>query len=126
MPAESIATMVYTTAEPNTMTSLQATLPPYPDSNGQLSSHPAQPKVQEPHVTVYVAPPPQLAISHAAQIGDRYRAEMYAQCAQGNHAWTKKYGVCGIITGVMLFPVGLICLFMDSHRQCTRCGEVKK
>ena len=31
-------------------------------------------------------------------------------CAAGNHDYTKKYGVCGIITAIICFPCGLICL----------------
>ena len=33
-----------------------------------------------------------------------------AQCARGQHQVTKKYGVCGIICAVCLFPIGLLCL----------------
>ncbi len=33
-----------------------------------------------------------------------------AMCASGNHDVSKKYGVCGIICAVLLFPCGLICL----------------
>ena len=32
-------------------------------------------------------------------------------CAAGNHDYTKKYGVCGIITAILCFPCGLICLW---------------
>ncbi|KAI0070443.1 hypothetical protein K474DRAFT_1608687, partial [Panus rudis PR-1116 ss-1] len=47
-----------------------------------------------------------------------------AQCARGNHNIEKKYGVCGIICAVLLFPCGLICLFTDRKQQCTRCGTI--
>ena len=33
-----------------------------------------------------------------------------ARCARGDHEVQKKYGPCGIITAVLLFPIGLICL----------------
>ncbi|KAE9390475.1 hypothetical protein BT96DRAFT_833368, partial [Gymnopus androsaceus JB14] len=45
-----------------------------------------------------------------------------AQCAQGVHDPETKYGMCGIITAVCLFPIGLICLFTDRKRKCARCG----
>ncbi|KAF9063443.1 hypothetical protein BDP27DRAFT_1232094, partial [Rhodocollybia butyracea] len=45
-----------------------------------------------------------------------------AQCAQGNHDPETKYGVCGIITAIVCFPIGLICLFTDSKKRCARCN----
>ncbi|KAL1676972.1 hypothetical protein EV122DRAFT_279542 [Schizophyllum commune] len=42
--------------------------------------------------------------------------------AQGVHDPKTKYGVCGIITAVLCFPCGLICLFSDTEQRCTRCG----
>ena len=35
-------------------------------------------------------------------------------CASGNHDYSKKYGVCGIICAIVLFPCGLICLLYVS------------
>ncbi|KAJ7430720.1 hypothetical protein B0H11DRAFT_2083542 [Mycena galericulata] len=58
----------------------------------------------------------------AAQVGEDYRAQLFAQCAQGIHQPTTKYGVCGIITAVVCFPIGLICLFTDTEQKCDRCG----
>ncbi|KAJ7097824.1 hypothetical protein B0H15DRAFT_623061 [Mycena belliarum] len=58
----------------------------------------------------------------AAQVGEEYRAQLFAQCAQGIHQPTTKYGVCGIITAVVCFPIGLICLFTDTEQKCDRCG----
>ncbi|KAK7466085.1 hypothetical protein VKT23_004810 [Stygiomarasmius scandens] len=58
----------------------------------------------------------------AAQIGEEYRAALFAQCAQGKHAWKTTYGPCGIITAVLCFPIGLICLFTDTEEKCDRCG----
>lgn len=60
----------------------------------------------------------------AAQVGDQYRQELMAQCAQGRHQVQKKYGVCGIICAVCLFPIGLFCLLCDVKKTCARCGEV--
>ncbi|KAJ7581256.1 hypothetical protein C8J56DRAFT_794447 [Mycena floridula] len=59
----------------------------------------------------------------ASQIGEEYRAQLFARCAQGAcMSLTTKYGVCGIITAVVCFPIGLICLFMDTEQKCARCG----
>ncbi|KAJ7448341.1 hypothetical protein FB451DRAFT_1567269 [Mycena latifolia] len=64
--------------------------------------------------------------SHAPQshanIGESYRNGLFAQCAQGIHQPSKKYGVFGIIVAVVCFPCGLIALFVDVERKCDRCG----
>ncbi|KII86995.1 hypothetical protein PLICRDRAFT_113613, partial [Plicaturopsis crispa FD-325 SS-3] len=57
-----------------------------------------------------------------AQVGAQYQQDLYAQCAQGNHETKRVFGVCGIITAVLCFPCGLICLFSDSEQKCSRCG----
>ncbi|KAJ7172390.1 hypothetical protein C8R46DRAFT_1032425 [Mycena filopes] len=56
----------------------------------------------------------------AAQVGEEYRAQLFAQCAQGIHQPTTKYGVCGIVTAIVCFPIGLICLFTDTEQKCDR------
>ncbi|KAI5833942.1 hypothetical protein K523DRAFT_231657 [Schizophyllum commune Tattone D] len=66
--------------------------------------------------------PPSAPKLTPAQIGEQFRAELYAQCAQGEHDPTRKHGVCGIITAVLLFPLGIICLFLDTEKRCARCG----
>ncbi|THU97184.1 hypothetical protein K435DRAFT_620327, partial [Dendrothele bispora CBS 962.96] len=53
--------------------------------------------------------PPQQEKS-AAQIGEEYRAALFAQCAQGKHSPKTTYGPCGIVTAIICFPIGLICL----------------
>ncbi|KIK57729.1 hypothetical protein GYMLUDRAFT_45900 [Collybiopsis luxurians FD-317 M1] len=58
----------------------------------------------------------------ASQIGQQYQAQLFAQCAQGIHDPKTKFGMCGIITAIMCFPCGLICLFTDSEQRCNRCG----
>ncbi|KAF8233675.1 hypothetical protein L208DRAFT_1395418 [Tricholoma matsutake] len=72
------------------------------------------------------APPMQAAPAapamSAAQVGEQYRAELFARCAKGIHEPQRKYGVCGIITAIACFPLGLICLFADSNKVCARCG----
>jgi peptidoglycan/LPS O-acetylase OafA/YrhL len=64
---------------------------------------------------------------------------VFARCAQGIHEPTTKYGICGIITAVVCFPIGLICLLYvsppllpvlvvilprstDTEQKCARCG----
>lgn len=95
---------------------------PYPQ--GQPQQYPqgqpqqymqGQPQVLQP-------PPMQQMPKSDAQIGEEYRAGLFARCAQGVHEPTTKYGVCGIITAVVCFPIGLICLFMDTEQKCARCG----
>ncbi|KAE9391342.1 hypothetical protein BT96DRAFT_925359 [Gymnopus androsaceus JB14] len=51
-----------------------------------------------------------------------YQAQLLNECAKGNHDVETKYGTCGIITAVLLFPIGLICLFTDRKKKCARCG----
>ena len=34
-----------------------------------------------------------------------------AQCANGDHDATTTFGLCGIICAVLLFPIGLVCLW---------------
>ncbi|KAI0647957.1 hypothetical protein C8Q79DRAFT_1008333 [Trametes meyenii] len=46
----------------------------------------------------------------SATVGKQYQENLMAMCATGNHDVSKKYGVCGIICAVLLFPCGLICL----------------
>ncbi|KAI0667618.1 hypothetical protein C8Q78DRAFT_938989, partial [Trametes maxima] len=58
----------------------------------------------------------------AATVGKQYQENLMAMCATGNHDVSKKYGVCGIICAVLLFPCGLICLFSDVEKRCVRCG----
>ncbi|KAJ4475217.1 hypothetical protein C8J55DRAFT_517635 [Lentinula edodes] len=81
-----------------------------------------QPLVQPPPVTL---PQPEMLPPHVMsveQAGEQYRTQLFAQCAQGIHDPDTKYGVCGIITAVVCFPIGLICLFTDTEQRCHRCG----
>ncbi|KAF8800560.1 hypothetical protein BYT27DRAFT_7262720 [Phlegmacium glaucopus] len=57
-----------------------------------------------------------------ANAGQQYRDQLFALCAQGQHERKTEYGVCGIITAIACFPIGLICLFMDTNVKCSRCG----
>ncbi|KAI0754874.1 hypothetical protein C8Q80DRAFT_1063833, partial [Daedaleopsis nitida] len=54
--------------------------------------------------------------------GQQYQQQLMDMCASGNHDVTTKYGIAGIITAVVCFPCGLICLFMDTEKRCARCG----
>ncbi|KAJ7866828.1 hypothetical protein B0H14DRAFT_3592342 [Mycena olivaceomarginata] len=66
-------------------------------------------------------PMPQTQMS-AQQVGDQFRGQLFAQCAQGMHQPSKKYGVFGIIVAVVCFPIGLIALLIDVENKCDRCG----
>ncbi|KAI0372267.1 hypothetical protein BV20DRAFT_940334 [Pilatotrama ljubarskyi] len=77
-----------------------------------------------------------------ASAGKQYQDNLMAMCAAGNHDVSKKYGICGIICAVLLFPCGLICLLWvfstflwrpstrltaiarssDVEKRCVRCG----
>ena len=46
-----------------------------------------------------------------------------SMCAAGNHDYTKKYGVCGIITAIICFPCGLICLLYVFTSYCASTGD---
>ncbi|ETW85840.1 hypothetical protein HETIRDRAFT_379978 [Heterobasidion irregulare TC 32-1] len=97
---------------------------PNPDSRGAGFSY-----SQGPHQS-YPSPGqrsygPQAAgvpYDHEARIGEQYRNQLLARCAQGHHDPTTHFGVCGIICAVLLFPIGLVCLFLDTDRKCSRCG----
>ncbi|KAF4576775.1 Membrane protein BRI3 [Pleurotus pulmonarius] len=58
------------------------------------------------------------------QIGQNYQAALFARCAQGRHERTTKYGACGIIAAILLFPIGILCLFLDTEDRCAVCGTV--
>ncbi|KIK08282.1 hypothetical protein K443DRAFT_85829 [Laccaria amethystina LaAM-08-1] len=91
----------------------------------------------EPQPSVPTAPPAQIPPSQpppayptsqpisAAAKGEQYHQELLARCAAGQHEYTTRFGPCGIITAIFCFPIGLICLFKDSERRCTRCGIVQ-
>ncbi|KAJ7449900.1 hypothetical protein FB451DRAFT_1410687 [Mycena latifolia] len=118
MPASSDkATLAYSPPEP-------AGPPVYtpPPLNPQQSGYAQPPPQNYPQPQQGYAPQPQPQQRTAAQVGEDYRAQLFAQCAQGIHQPTTKYGICGIITAVVCFPIGLICLFTDTEQKCDRCG----
>ncbi|KZV69031.1 hypothetical protein PENSPDRAFT_581602, partial [Peniophora sp. CONT] len=51
-----------------------------------------------------------------------YHTPVLIRCAQGEHEVTTTFGLCGIICAVLIFPLGLICLCLDSEKKCARCG----
>ncbi|PCH40185.1 hypothetical protein WOLCODRAFT_150224 [Wolfiporia cocos MD-104 SS10] len=107
--------------------SVQPNPPAYEPSSLPPSLPPSAPApVAAPAPSPAPAPSqePKPAMSQAAAIGAQYKDEMFAQCAAGNHQVQKKYGVCGIICAVLLFPCGLFCLMCDVKKTCTRCGQI--
>ncbi|RPD77711.1 hypothetical protein L226DRAFT_532488, partial [Lentinus tigrinus ALCF2SS1-7] len=55
--------------------------------------------------------------------GKAYQENLMNLCASGNHDVSKKYGVCGIICAILLFPCGLICLF--TTLRSVACGAAR-
>lgn len=47
-------------------------------------------------------------------ISSSFARTVLARCARGQHDATRKYGMCGIITAIVCFPCGLICLLYVS------------
>ncbi|KAJ7076666.1 hypothetical protein B0H15DRAFT_955523 [Mycena belliarum] len=70
-------------------------------------------------------PQPQGQMS-PAQVGEEYRGQLFAQCAQGNHQPSKKYGVFGIIVAVVCFPCGLLALLVDVETNRTSATAQKR
>ncbi|KAI0273723.1 hypothetical protein BC834DRAFT_785015, partial [Gloeopeniophorella convolvens] len=54
--------------------------------------------------------------------GQQYRNQLFARCARGDHEVTTSFGLCGIICAILLFPIGLIFLCIDTEKKCVRCG----
>ncbi|KAH9180641.1 hypothetical protein EDB89DRAFT_2224388 [Lactarius sanguifluus] len=54
--------------------------------------------------------------------GEQYRNQMFARCARGDHDVVTSFGLCGIICAILLFPIGLIFLCIDTEKKCARCG----
>ncbi|KAK0210925.1 hypothetical protein DFS33DRAFT_1378901 [Desarmillaria ectypa] len=94
---------------------------PPPEYGGSMYAGQPQPPLPQQQSS-NMQPPQQAPQRTPAQIGDEYRSALYAQCAAGVHDPTTKFGICGIITAVICFPIGLICLFMDTEQKCDRCG----
>lgn len=89
----------------------------YPPSSGinQLGSPSSLPQWNAPVTGSQSVPPDQW-------VGQQYRDQLFAQCARGNHDVTTSFGLCGIICAILLFPIGLIFLCIDTEKKCSRCG----
>ncbi|RXW19584.1 hypothetical protein EST38_g6274 [Candolleomyces aberdarensis] len=76
----------------------------------------------------YLPPqPPMIVVTEqtpltAAERGELYRSELYGRCAAGIHEPSTRFGPCGIVTAIVCFPIGLLCLLVDNERRCTVCG----
>lgn len=102
---------------------------PSPGANTQNQSNLRSPYPSPPAQPVNSPPPgnapPMLYVqNNAASVGDQFRQELFARCARGDHDVETRYGPCGIITAILCFPIGLICLFIDTEKKCSRCGTV--
>jgi len=96
--------------------------PSYPSApplahQAQSSAHP-----DAPPQAVYNTPMPEHYPATYIDMGAQYRNQLWARCASGDHDVTTTFGLCGIICAVLLFPIGLICLCLDSEKKCARCG----
>ncbi|KAF8503471.1 hypothetical protein F5888DRAFT_1799794 [Russula emetica] len=86
----------------------------YPPSSGQ--SYSGSPPQWNAPVTGSQSLPPE------EWVGQQYRNQLFAQCARGNHDEMTSFGLCGIICAILLFPIGLIFLCIDTEKKCSRCG----
>ncbi|KAJ3512752.1 hypothetical protein NLJ89_g3341 [Agrocybe chaxingu] len=106
--------------------------PPYPlpDRASPLQVIPTPTSAQQDQLSPIISPVQAqptsihdpMSPTSAATLGQQYRDQLFAQCALGNHEKTTRYGICGIIAAIVLFPFGLICLFTDTEKKCARCG----
>ncbi|KAH9996773.1 hypothetical protein BJV77DRAFT_986224, partial [Russula vinacea] len=89
----------------------------YPPSSGQnYSGSPTlHPQWNAPGTGSQSMPPDEW-------VGQQYRNQLFAQCARGDHDPTTSFGLCGIICAILLFPIGLIFLCIDTEKKCSRCG----
>ncbi|KAJ8699888.1 hypothetical protein PTI98_002965 [Pleurotus ostreatus] len=98
---------------------------PPPGSPYQEGPPSSPPQVYPPQqVQQPWSPNMQDPMARDVQIGQNYQAVLFARCAQGRHERTTKYGACGIIAAILLFPIGLLCLFLDTEDRCAVCGTV--
>ncbi|KAJ3550995.1 hypothetical protein NMY22_g73 [Coprinellus aureogranulatus] len=83
---------------------------PAPQTGAAYSGSPAG-TPGTPVVVVAQQPGFQSYPSEAARAGAQYQTELLAACAAGRHDPKTNYGVCGIITAILCFPIGLIALW---------------
>ena len=48
---------------------------------------------------------------HLTSLNPQNLHAVLAQCASGEHDATTTFGICGIICSILLFPIGLLCLW---------------
>jgi len=91
--------------------------------HGRDISHGSAPYASVPSTSSQPVASPMLSPQvQEALVGSQYQQRLLARCARGDHDPKTEYGVCGIITAVICFPIGLICLFSDREVKCARCG----
>ncbi|KAF8147269.1 hypothetical protein B0H34DRAFT_739397 [Crassisporium funariophilum] len=100
---------------------LQQGLPGYIPGTGMQQQYPGTPG-SVPTAPIFVYPQPGVMAPNPVAAGQAYRDLLFAQCAQGIHDRKREYGMFGIVTALCFFPLGLICLFVDSSERCSRCG----
>ncbi|TFK76282.1 hypothetical protein BDN72DRAFT_830832 [Pluteus cervinus] len=67
------------------------------------------------------APPPAYTGPGPPPRSRRFRP-MLPPCEYGYHQPRVEFGLCGILAAIFCFPIGLLCLCLDTDRRCVRCG----
>ncbi len=69
-------------------------------------------------------PQPQFAYASAPQAVHvpTYVANVGPCAAGGGHEIREEFTACGLVCGILLFPIGLICCLTMKDRTCLRCG----
>ncbi|KAH9949822.1 hypothetical protein B0H21DRAFT_69023 [Amylocystis lapponica] len=128
------------------MTAMPTTPSPVASPSTVPASYPSSPDARQPFLSpqpysafpnpqqTYIAPgqaspearqvpqQQQQPMSADMSLALQYQHQLLARCARGDHDIHRKYGILGIVGAVVLFPCGLICLFIDSEEKCARCG----
>ncbi|KAF9646396.1 hypothetical protein BDM02DRAFT_3118715 [Thelephora ganbajun] len=93
---------------------------PPPPEYTETPVRPEPTHAQQPTPTAQLQYPPQPSPynqdsftpqQRQVRIGQEYRDRLLAQCANGDHDATTTFGICGIICAILLFPIGLVCLW---------------
>jgi len=95
---------------------------PVPGRSHPISTSPLPPPPARARPMTERSMPKPLTVQDEILMGEDYRNQLLARCAQGNHESRRHFGVIGILLAVFLFPIGLFCLGVDSERNCSRCG----
>ncbi|KAF8583764.1 hypothetical protein K439DRAFT_1634091 [Ramaria rubella] len=102
-------------------------VPPPPEQGYQQQppqgyQQPSQGYQQRPQQQYMQGVQPAVMLTQPQVVVTQPQVMVMGNCAQGQHFFTTQYGACGIIAAILLFPIGLIFLFTDQQRVCTRCG----